>query len=310
MFLYYKIHYYIKCCCCHSNNNDKLLGISIDTIFTALITITIFIVGLRFKKKSEDRKAFEELMDAKTYFYHLVRLLINSTQEQIKSFDDFLNELNEKREKDFYIKSVSSFTTKFISDIPSEKLFKAFVFYKLASQKALTIKSFKDIIVNIELIGSIERDWKITFQDFLTSMLKHDDEYNSYALKVGAFTDKMIHSVESRNLSHLDEFFKAFDIIVGTWQKIDNYRDKYIMMDNLITPLHKLCQKMPKDRNSFELLDYIMGCRYAFANLEKAKSVYIHIFEDYSKKLSNSINILESTLLDIQQKKDIKPSLF
>jgi hypothetical protein len=304
---YYSPNYIIECCC--KNGNDKFLGITIDTIFTACITIAIFILGFWLNKKNDERKEFDSLKDIKTYFLQLIEILISSTEKQVGGFRDFVRVLNEKTSTIFRINYSSNFTTRYINEIPNEKLFKIFTSYKSNREKDKSITLFRDLIVNLGLIREIENLWKSSYKDFLAEIIKYGNEYNLNASLISNFIDKMASTVVNRKIPNDDEFLIEFNSIVSKWQKMDNFWNTYIREENLINPLHKLCQKMTTDPRALELLKLVMECRYAYSYMEQIRDLNKNQFDYYSEQLSTAITIIQKSLKEIEQYKDIKPSI-
>jgi len=289
--------------------SDKFLGISIDTIFTALITIGIFILGFWLNKKNDERKEYDLLIEVRSYFLQLLDILIESTKKQLEAFGDFINELKEEKENDYVIQSYSGFTTYDIDQIPNEKLFKIFVYYKLDSGKQDAIKLFKEMITKIGLIRNISGSWQKQFQDFLESWKRVDEEYNRNARLVEDFINKTVHLAHKAGDISNDDFLKRFDTIVLNWQKMDNHVDKFVMMKHLIEPLHKLCQETPKDTRTLDLVRPIMGCIYAFANKMKLNEVYIGLFTAYKTRLEEAKKGIKDSINAIEKLKDKKPGI-
>ncbi len=297
-------------CCCCKNGSDKFLGISIDTIFTALITIGIFILGLWLNKKNDQRKEFDLLIEIKTYFLQLVDILISATERQLTEFKRFSNELAERVDRSFIIGASSNFTTYNIDSVPNEKLFKIFVFYKSAKDKEQAIIRYKDLIINITSIRTIANEWRLSYQNFLDSTLETDEKFNENASKIAEFNMNTIFIRYYEHNENDDEFMKEFDLILSAWEKKDDPVDKYVMMDNLISPLRELCRRMPDNFRAMELLKLVMQCRYAFLKKENIRNIYKYLFATYVDQLTIAVNGIQKSITDIGNYKDFKPTIF
>lgn len=295
--------------CSLVNSTDKFLGISKDVIFTALITMGIFVLGLRLNKKHDERKEFESLMGVKSYFLQLIEILINSSETQIKAFNIIVEHLKEKKENSFSFNFSSNFTTKYIDAIPTEKLFKIFISYKPIKAKKDVITLFKDTIVNLGLVRRFENEWEDSYKDFNNRNWKWNERYIESLMQVNDFTDRMIRSVENEQTLKQDAFLSQFLDIRTKWRKIDNYQDKFISEEHFINPLFQLCLKMPKDPRLLELLNPIRDCQYTFSNMKRTREEYERLFSHYHKGLADAITNIQKSLKEMEQYKDIRPGI-
>ena len=276
-------------------------------IFTALITIGIFILGFWLNKKHDERKEFDSLMEVKSYFLQLIEILIKSSETQIKAFKDIAGFLKEKKDNSFNIDFSSNFTTRYIDEIPNEKLFKIFITYKPDKEKPISL--FKDLVVNLGFIRHVESEWEDSYKDFNRRYWKWTEEYFQYDKQITDFIDQVLHSFQDMETLKKDEFLFQFLDIRTKWHKIPNYQDRHIREEHFINPIFQLCQRMPKDPRILELLSPIRGCIYTFSQIKRIKEDYSKLFGHYHQHLINALSTIQKNLAEIEKYEDTRPSI-
>ncbi len=300
----YSPTYFFECCC--NNGNDKFWGLSIDAIFTALITIGIFIFGFWLNKKNDERKEFDSLLEIKNYFLQLIEILKSSAKIQIDGFRKFLEIISEDIEKDPTMNHSSNFTTRYIDQIPNEKLFTIFVSYKAKKDKEKAIELYRKLTINIGIIRRVENEWESYIEDFLIRTRKWDDQYIDFLTVIFDFTDKMIYSLTNPDILKNEPFLNQFLEIYKKWRSIENPDDKYVREEYFIQPLLELCQKNLQDIKAINLLNPLRGCLYTFRQMKRVKAENIFRFSDYEKNILNAVDEIQDSLNEMNTLKDIK----
>ena len=80
-----------------SSNDNKLLGISIDTIFTILVTIFIFFLGFVINQLIQKWLENKRLKDIKTYYIMLIKDLLTHIAEYQELLSNLATKISEKK---------------------------------------------------------------------------------------------------------------------------------------------------------------------------------------------------------------------
>jgi len=287
-----------------------ILGFSIDTFFTVVITIVIFSLGLLISRKNEQCKEYKRLKDLEKYFYALLDILTAAVTRQIRAFEALVQQIKEETHQDFTIQIISDLNIGDVNRISQEDLFKIFITNKNENTD-LKVKYFKEITKGLNIIKLVNESWKFDFREFLNTLKGYERQFYDNAELIGDFIDDMVSAANRTNYRRgIDPYLDQFNEIINLWERLDNRRGVYIMFKYLIRPLYKLCQDYPQDERNRQLLSPVTRCFYAFANYKNISSVYDKQLSEYIKNLRDANDTIEVNIEQFKQIKDIKPKWY
>lgn len=286
-------------------NESSILGISLDTVFTVLTTLTVFIAGYVINRKIEASKERKRLKELEEYFIKLIELCEPSVIKQADGFKDFAGKLIEKKDQHFHLLDVSAFSMDPIKEIDKKDLFAIFVKGKKGVVGAKT-ELFRKLIGNIEHMDNIKTAYKREFQVFIQKFDKFQHEYNENLKVTSEAYDNMRTFNEANKIAPgADPFLLELDGIRVKWASLEkegiDFRGRYVTREEYIEPLRELCRKSIGDRRAVFVLKHTMECIYAFENMEELKHFYSDHFKTDSDTLRRSLAEIKEGLKQFEK---------
>ncbi len=296
------------------NGSGSFLGISVDTLVstlvTALMAILIFSLGLHYKRYYDKRIEFDELKATERYFYLLLDGLINVVERLAEVQSLLARQLNDTTTSDYNVEVIIAMNIEEVMRIPQEKLFKIFVLNKIGDSN-IRIQYFERIKKNINAIKLIDGESRDRFTEFMRKQGRYEQDFNEYAIIIGKHIDDFVHQLHSTHYQPgTDTFTDRLDEILGTWQKLTDRRNPFVMNESLLSPLRDHFSGFPKHPLGRRWLDPVMGCIYAFENYDKNRIVNAEQFLHYDRVLEKSRQQLRTTLDQVRSLEDNKPKWY
>jgi hypothetical protein len=284
---------------------SSVLGISMDTIFTVLTTLAIFVLGVIIERRIELKKENKRLGELEEYFIKLIELSEKAILKQADGFKDFADKLVEKKEQHFHLLDVSAFTVRPIKEISNKDLFSIFIKGKKGDIGTKT-ELFRKMVSNIEHIDNIKTSYKDNYSTYIDKFEKFQRDYNENLIVTSDAYDSMLTYNEANKIKpESDPFLLSLDRIRAAWADLEkegiDYRDRYIAREKYIEPIRTLCRESIGDQRSVYVLKHIMNCIYAFDNMEELKKFYSEHFNIEAKSLRTSIGEIKECLKEFEK---------
>lgn len=279
---------------------SSILGISMDTIFTVLTTLAIFVAGIIVNRKIEVSKEKRRLKELEEYFIKLIELCEKSVLKQADGFKDFAEKLIEKKDQHFHLIDVSAFSMEPIKEIDKKDLFAIFIKGKKGEVGPKT-ELFRKLIGNIEHMDNIKTAYKREFQVFINKFDKFQHDYNENLKVTSDAYDNMRTFNEAKKIKPEDDpFLLELDRIRAEWAGLEkegiDFRGQYVTREKYLEPIRKLCRDSIGDQRAVYILKHIMECIYAFENMEELKIFYSQHFTIDSDSLRKSLSEIKDCL--------------
>lgn len=279
---------------------SSILGISIDTIFTVLTTLTIFIAGIIVERWIESNKERRRLKELEEYFIKLIEICEKSVLKQADGFKEFADKLVEKKDQHFHLLDVSAFSMEPMKEIDNKDIFAIYIKNK-KGDVALKTELFRKLRGNIEHMDNIKLSYKNAFQVFIDKFDKFQNDYNeNLKLTSEAYDNMRTYNEVNKVKPEADPFLLKLDEIRALWAGLEkegiNFRDRYVARDKYIEPVRNLCRDSIGDPRAVYVLKHIMECTYAFDNTEELKVFYSDHFLLDSKSLKKSMDEIKDCL--------------
>lgn len=290
---------YFLCCNCFSGKEKSTDSISSDTIFTTLVTISIFILGYIANKLYENFKEDGRLSELKKYYLGLLEMIKTPTQKQINAFIEFSKQLKDKANRDYTPIQVSSFSFENIMKVNHADLYKIFVYNEKGNtdDKTKSFQKFQDGIIFLNKMAEIYED---AFKSFFSSFREHENLWQQHIGEIRKAYDWMANEHRKQNMRiGQDPFFDGFHQLYTQWVTLQgvNFRDRNIAIKNFIDPFLIFCRQFTGDDRIIPLFDAITGCQNAFQNIEKAKYFYRKFYVTKARKMLHSLLEIEKLTL-------------
>ena len=282
------------------SSESSIFGISLDTIFTVITTISIFIVGYIVNRKIEEKKETKRLKELEEYFETLIHLMESPVRKQVKALIRFSKILKEEKEQHYNFEDVSIYVLDQIHEIDNKDLYSIYLKRKAGSVPAKT-KLFEVLRTKIAHIENIRNSLKDSFTLLDGLYQKYQDTYNTHLKVTSDAYDNMRSQNEQNNINPAnDPFFHALDNIRGQWAALEQegieFQDRYIAKEHYIDPVRTLCTQSVADPRAVFVLKHIMECLYAYNNIEEMRSVYRRHFLLDARGLQKGLIEIQNTL--------------
>ncbi|MBL7127673.1 MAG: hypothetical protein ISS16_01675 [Ignavibacteria bacterium] len=273
-------------------------GVSPDTIFTVIITLSIFLLGFVIKGFYEWLMENMKLKKTELFFYSLLDSLIKTIDEQIEIDENLSRNIMNEEVRDFFYDEKLFALTKSFNSLEYLDLFKIFILKK----KKLNLDEknivFIRIIKIIEYIKEHSKSSEKIFYQFLNDAKRFERDWGINISFINNTFNSFRSDAKRLDIGpSKDPFLKEMDIIFHNLGKQKNYRFVSIANNNLIKPLKILCDKMIEDEKAKKILPAVMNCWEAHDNVFKTKNLYSDFLLKESNDLKDKKELLEKAII-------------
>lgn len=279
--------------------NDKIIGISIDSLATIVITITVFGLGILSRNYYERKKDEKRLRNILQYFKSNISNMIITSEKEIDSLNDIIKQINEKYDADLFFLDNSSISFDFFNKISHVDLFNIFIKYSVESTEKEKIDKFILISNDVKSLEYLIKHSKDTFSHFYELIQKYSDFCNN-SFKQIAY---LINDYKKYNIQYLtnpddDLFLSEIIALALQLKKEEKPSDLNIQYEIFILPLIDLCNRYKKELRAPEVIKHAMEYRYYYENKNKIKQIMVKVFM-HNTELIKQI-ILDFNEIDIK----------
>ena len=273
-------------------------GVSPDTIFTVIITLSIFLLGFVFKGFYDLLMENKKLKKVELFFYSLLDSLIKTLDEQIIIDENLSKDIMNEGVRNYYYDEKLFALTKSFNSLEYLDLFKIFILKK----KKLNLDEknilFIQIIKIIEFIKEHSKSSEKIFYQFLDDVKRFENEWGNNISFINNTFNSLRSDAKRLNIKpSQDPFLKEIDIVFFNFSKFNNYKYVSIANENLIKPLKNLCDKMIEDQKAKLILPAVMNCWEAHDNIFKSKHLYSDFLLKESNDLKDKKELLEKAII-------------
>jgi hypothetical protein len=207
---------------------SSFLGVSIDTIFTVLITLIIFFAGIIIERWIESNKEKKRLKELEEYFIKLIEMCEKPVLKQAEGFKEFADKLIEKKDQHFHLLDVSSFSMKPLREIDSKDLFAIYIKSKNGHVGTKT-EVFRKLLGSIEHMDNVKTSYKKEYRVFIDKFDKYQNEFNEN-LKITSEAYDNMRTYNDANKINLgtDPFLLKLDQIRAAWTGLEKMELKFV----------------------------------------------------------------------------------
>ena len=277
------------------DNSFLLKDISKDVIFTTLVTISIFFLGLLFKYIYELNKERNRLNSIKKFFFKLIKSLIQPIEDQCNSYNTLSNNIKDFKQYDFPFEENPRLNTEGFRQVSYYDFYKSVVGTSKSKNKETISESF---ISTVNIIKSIElqKDFAdINYREFIS---RHRDYINSFNNSV----NKLLRSYDAELTSMKDGDSLLIDMSKVLSKSKNTDRNAKNIIDEIINPLYNLLLTKTDDSRTFTFLEIIISIRKSYTDLSNLKQIYSKLFGNFSNKLDSMSKELINNLRIFENK--------
>ncbi len=277
-------------------SDDSLLwGISSNTIFTVIITITIFFLGFIINRLFENNKESKRQKHIKAFFLLYIESFLKPMQNQIDEFEKTRNLIQDLNSAKIGFRQVTDL--KIEKNIFSHSdLFKVFV-EKYNKDQKLNMNHLLNILRAMSSIDVQLERVKVSFYKFLDDLRRYENKWNENLNLVFRKFDRFF-SVDLNNNIALDDdtFLVGFKRILKKWQDKKDKDQLSVSKECIVDPLNEYCKNNIKDERALEIIPLLVNCDDAFLNITTARKIYTGVFNSEFKSLKENKILLEDAL--------------
>lgn len=288
---------------CNLLLNDNFYGVSSDTIFIAIVTISIFAAGLLATRLYDYIKEYKRLSRLKKYYlFHLDHLLA-PIQTRITHLRATARAISGGKVSTLFSFHDVALNVTSLKTIDHQDLYKIFVERKRKNIDR-NIEYFWFISHSIDFFDSqrtpIENDLnqyiekhnrdRIAFNDSMNAIFRLYDIYKS---------DNLINNIALSN----DEFLWKIDRTIGAWIARDDGQDLHVTRNKLLAPLKSICKKHLRDPRSIQVLENVVKAILLSESLYSLRDIYSKHFKHHIKTLRMWYRKLKASIMYFSNKK-------
>lgn len=261
------------------DNQIILAGITTDVLFTTFVTIFIFSAGLFFKWRYDINKEKQINKGKREFYLNTIKYLLKAIQLQVKLHNKLSLQIKDKRPQTFLLKENTELYINLESFENNEELYSIFV-SGIKDKNEIKFIHYSNIINTIGFLKEHRKIALFDFEVFYKEFRKYNDDWNVLIIKLISYIEKLTykHSL-NKSAKTSDNFISDIENVASKWQKLDNHLEIYIVEENLIIPIFKICKKNRSDERAITLIEYTRNANIAFTNYDDVKDVYSKIFK-------------------------------
>ena len=271
-------------------------------IVSVLIAVMALLIPNFIYKRLEKKKENDRLIQLKEYYLSLAKSYLRPLNELIDIITDVADKIKAHIHENIHIKGVQGLYLGQITNILHQDLYMIFI-QMCDNENKLKYEHFKNLINSFEDIQATKKSVKEQFYEFSEKANMFTKIWSENINKIGRFFDSEIQQIRA-NASNLenDPFFYEMDLIRAKWQKMVDYQNIYIAVENYIYPINSLCTKYQSDPRSITILPFIVNCIRAFKDYRNIKDFYSSIFTDMAGDLKSDMKKIEDAITFFETK--------
>jgi len=280
----------------HPSGERLLWGISIDVIFTTVITISIFIFGYLLNRLYDYRKEIKRLNELEEYFYSLFELLKQPINKQIKNLKEMADNIEDKKKNQFGCKLDVDFDASNLLNITHSDLHKIFVVRKKGGVETKT-EHFSSMANTLNYINFLRENIFVDYQNYNNSFNQYAKIWTESCQSIITRYDTFCHinKKEKTPLSN-DNFLYDLDRLIFNWNQYEDSKNIYVTQEYFIIPLKKLCKQHHQDERANTILQLVVAAKTSFESIESTKNIYIDQYKENAATLKSKFESFESAV--------------
>lgn len=260
-------------------------GISSDTIFTTVITISIFVLGYVVNKIFENRKENYRLAEIKEYFLFKFKSFSPLIEKQISEYRCLSQNISKQNSTDFNLAEAIDSSVVSFSNLPFDDFYKIFISNGHPKSK-LKYEKYNDLVTSLNFIDRQIEYSKQNFNVFFNDYRRYENDWESSLDYVFRFYDQILSITKRYNLNATeDQFLMELGSQISKWKKESDITDILKSEEELIVPLKDICKKFIEDERALVLLPSLIKASRSVMNLKNIKKIFSEYFESEAKRL-------------------------
>ena len=268
-------------------STNVIPGVSNDTIFTTLVTVAIFSLGILFQRTYDGYKEWKQHKSVRLFVHTCLAAILPAIDKQVEAFAATANQMDSGKHLDFVYSEDASLSFGTLGSLPRADVFRAFMSQKNEDFQKRIVEIYESIDFIVQQRGHA-RDSFVRFNeayhryltlwnDAMDAIQKLHDEYHAHAQRqqrADQFFARLSKLVRNLNLEPIEEFGHT----------------KEIFLD----PLLVLCNDHTTDERALAISGKIVQANTAFDNRKNLLRSYSQYFIKQSSDLSGRKDIIRN----------------
>lgn len=284
-----------------SGDENKFLGVSYDTIFTTLVTISIFLLGYLFNRFYDYLKDLRRLRDIRKLVHSHLQSLLGPIDERIQVYLH-LGEFLISQKRGHYTFRQPTIHTEFLNGLTYTEVFLAF---KLGSRKLRNerIDAFHSVYKAIDFIKSQNASASSLHSEHSHQSEELREKWSGVLQAIMRDYDTWLNAnIRNQVPKSGDAFLSEFASVVNKVAKLENGAQMDLTFEHLIEPLKKLSinSQYAGDMRCMNLFPRLSDAVYAYKALNQLNKVYGQYFLEFAELLKKRREIIIGAIELIQ----------
>lgn len=265
------------------DSSNTFYGVTVDTIFTTFTTILIFFLGFIIARWFENKKNKKRLEDKKEFYLDTIKSIIEPMKQQADLYNNLVSQIDDDEMRLLIFEEKNELYINLSPFENSEDLYTIFV-SQIKDKNDIKFNHYKSIVRTMSFI----KEQRINAQNNYDSFFKHyreleDDWNNSNGAIITYIQEEVSKLLRDGIVKTKDKLFSKIDDMTSKWQELENHWEINIVLENLIKPIHKICQDHFSDKRAVILLEYTRNSSTIHMNLMNLKKSHGTAFKYFAE---------------------------
>lgn len=285
------------------SSDSSVLGISLDTLAEAFVTVLLFVSGYLLNQFTQKRNEESRLKDLKDYIFGLIDLMENPLCQQKNELLSLADFLKKKKEENYFPVDRTIFQINRLAEANSGDLYKIFLVHAKGNIGQRS-SNYSGLMDSIELIKSIKDSINPDIIKYDKALTEHINEYVRNLGIVKSKYDEMMTYYIANKLTR-PPFMEKMGNITLNWINTTgiDYKLRFVSFNKYVTPVKKLCEEFAGTHEALIFHENVNECKYSYDSIENIRKVYRRHFllnawnlRKGMNRIKSSVDRLESTL--------------
>lgn len=263
----------------------EMLAGFVGVLFAAGVSFAIFYL----ERLKEQKKEEERLDEIEGYVSISIPLLCDRIDSHLKTVKKVEDKLKKKETPDnFNFELTTSLHGRSLSWLSKTDLFTIYVTNKEHHRKD-RIEYLSKLNNQLDYLENANELWVRMMDDTLrVNFNQYLNKYNDNFFELVSAIQRLIVTARATSTSFDAEtldLIKAMDGIMAGYQQTDNFKDHYVTVEKLFTPILEYCANLKKNRTALEIILMINKTTLWFENMHTLKASVLSVIKDTQKKM-------------------------
>jgi hypothetical protein len=259
-------------------------GVSNDTVFTTVVTISIFVLGYLLNRLYDAWIERKKQNDVQKFVLFSLEAILPAIDKQVASFNSVRQQMASKQHQDYIYTESTSLNFEGLDSLPRVEVFHAFARGR-KKKRIQRIEHLNTIWGAIDFIRHQKESSRQTFLQFNEQYRRYLINWNENVDAIARIHDEYLMMATQAKLSPRDDpFFKEFNLIVHRLAEVGKSWERE--KTQLLGPLLDVCKTHYADARAVTVMKKILQAEYAYDNREHLLNSFGAYFDQQASGLT------------------------